>query len=171
MAIDTTFMLIAIKDKRPDLYDADAVGVAKTFRGTQDGWFADVVNITALKGGNESTADQFVAFLYEDDRYLEWLHIIPGGMNPVTKSLAKDPRYFEHPHIKKYQHGIALTLEGIANGVALGAPYGPNPSAPTVKQGVLEDMMAEIVLNDVAPEEALAKAHQNLQKLIDRSRR
>ena len=171
MAIDTTFMLIAIRDKRPDLYEADAVGVGKTFRGTQDGWFADAVNITVLKGDNESTADQFVAFLYEDERYLNWLHIIPGGMNPVTNSLAKDPRYFAHPHIKKFEHGIALTLEGIAKGVAPGAPFGPNPSAPTVKQSVIENMMAEIVLKDVSAEDALEKAHNNLQKLIDRSRR
>jgi len=155
----------------PDLYEADAVGEGKTFTGIQDGWFADAVNITVLKGDNEKTADKFVAYLYEDERYLNYLHIIPGGMNPVTKSLAKDPRYFSHPHIKKFEHGIALTLEGIAKGVAPGATYGPNPSAPTVKQSVIENMMAEVILKGTSAEDALAKAHKELQKLIDRTKR
>jgi len=171
MVIDTMFVTHSIKGKRPDLFDADVIGIARPPTKKQTGWFADGANITVLKGDNEDAANKFVAFLYEDDRYIDYMHIIAGGMNPVTASAAANPRYLDNEHIARFENGVKLTLEGIANGSPVGAAFGPNPSAFVVKQGVIENMMTSIVLGQATEEEALEKAHNDLQKLIDKSRR
>jgi len=64
-----------------------------------------------------------------------------------------------------------LTLEGIANGAALGATFGPNPTGFTAKSGVIENMMAYVVLGEKTPEEAQAWGHAELQKMVDKARR
>ena len=171
MVIDTMFVTHAIKDKRPDLFDADAVGIARPPTKKQTGWFADAAHITVLNGDNESMADKFVAFLYEDQRYIDYMHIIAGGMNPVTASAASNPAYLDNEHIARFEEGVQLTLEGIANGAALGATYGPNPTGFTAKSGVIENMMASVVLGERTPEEAQAWGHEELQKMVDKARR
>ena len=171
MVIDTMFVTHAIKNKRPELFDAGVVGIARPPTNKQTGWFADAAHITVLNGDNESMADKFVAFLYEDQRYIDYMHIIAGGMNPVTASAASNPAYLDNEHIAMFKEGVELTLEGIANGAALGATYGPNPTGFTAKSGVIENMMAYVVLGEKTPEEAQAWGHAELQKMVDKARR
>ena len=171
MVIDTMFVTHAIKNKRPDLFDADVVGIARPPTKKQTGWFADAAHVTVMNGDNEATADKFLAFLYEDERYIDYMHIIAGGMNPVTASAAANPAYLENDHIARFTEGVQLTLEGIANGAALGATFGPNPTGHTAKSGVIENMMAYVVLGEKTPAEAQAWGHEELQKLVEKARR
>ena len=165
------FVTHAIKNKRPDLFDADVVGIARPPTKKQTGWFADAAHVTVMNGDNEATADKFLAFLYEDERYIDYMHIIAGGMNPVTASAAANPAYLENEHIARFTEGVQLTLEGIANGAALGATFGPNPTGHTAKSGVIENMMAYVVLGEKTPAEAQAWGHEELQKLVEKARR
>ena len=171
MVIDTMFVTHAIKNKRPDLFNADAVGIARPPTKKQTGWFADAAHITVLNGDNEDMADKFVAFLYEDQRYIDYMHIIAGGMNPVTASAASNPAYLDNEHIARFKEGVQLTLEGIANGAAIGATFGPNPTGFAAKSGVIENMMASVVLGEKTAEEAQAWGHEELQKIVDKARR
>ena len=171
MIFETMFMAKSVKDKRPDLYEADAMGVAMPPKHKRTGWFADVIGITAMKGDNEGAADQWIMYVYDDERYLSFLHTIPGGMYPATKTASANPKFFDHPHIQKFKTGAELTLEGIAAGASIGGAHGPNLNAGILNSGIIENMMHEIVLNDKKVEDAVLEAHDKIQEQIDRSGR
>lgn len=171
MVFDTLFVASSLKNDRPDLYEAGALGVAAPPEQDQIGWFTDVIGIVKMKGPNEEIADQFIRFLYEDDRYIQFLHTIPAGQFPVTTTTAgSDGPFFDHPDIERFREGVEITLRGIREGGALGMTYGPNTYAGLLKTGIVENMLQEIVVDGVPVEEAVEGAHNEFQSLIDRQR-
>ncbi len=171
MVFDTLFVASSLKNDRPDLYEAGALGVAAPPLNDQTGWFTDVISIVKMKGPNEEIADEFIRFLYEDERYVEFLHTIPAGQFPVTAATAvEDGPFFDHPDIERFREGVEITLEGIREGGAIGMTGGPNPYAGLLKTGIFENMMQEIVVDGTPVAEAVAATAAELQVLIDRER-
>lgn len=171
MAFDTLFVASSLKNDRPDLYEADALGVAAPPERKQIGWFTDVISIVKMKGPNEEIADQFIRFLYEDERYIDFLHTIPGGQFPVTATAAReDGPFFDHPDIERFREGVEITLRGIREGGAVGMTQGPNPYAGLLKTGVIENMLQEIVVEGTPIPEAVEAAHNEIERLIERER-
>ena len=172
MTFETMFMADAIRKKRPDLYERDAIGYAPPPMKKELGLFAGVIGITALKGDNEEASDAWIRHLYKDENYISFLHTIPGGMYPATKSVATSPAFFDEPHIQRVRTGVDLTLDLMPQGRAIGATHGLNSSAPLLASGgIVERMMQDIVLNGTAVEAAVETAHKEFQRLIDRNRR
>ena len=171
MAFDTLFLAGSLKNDRPDLYEAGALGVAAPPEKSQVGWFTDVIGLVKMKGANEASADDFIRFLYQDDRYIDFLHTIPAGMFPVTTTAAaEDGPFFDHPDIDLFREGVEITLRGIREGGAIGMTYGPNSFAGLLKTGVIENMLQEIVVDGTPVADAVASASAELQLLIDRER-
>ena len=74
--------------------------------------------------------------------------------------------------IERFQNAAKLTLEGIANGTDIGFVHGPSQNASAVYgSGIIERMMQDIILNGTDVEQAVADAHDEIQTLIDRTRR
>lgn len=171
MAFDTLFVASSLKSGRPDLYDANALGVAAPPLRDQTGWFTDVISLVKMKGQNEAIADDFIRFLYEDDRYISFLHTIPAGQFPVTASTAvENGPFFDHPDIERFREGVEITLEGIRDGGSIGMTQGPNPYAGLLKTGVIETMMQDIVVDHVPVADAVKAAAGEIQLMIDRER-
>lgn len=171
MAFDTLFIASSLQRDRPDLYEAGALGVTGPPVNSEVGWFTDVIGLVKMQGADEEAADAFIRFLFEDERYIEFLHTIPAGQFPVTSTTAvEDGPFFDHPVIEKFREGVEITLEGIRDGAALGMTYGPNKFAGLLKTGIIEDMMQDIVVDGVPVEVAVESTHQELQLLIDRQR-
>lgn len=169
IVFDTLFVASSLKNDRPDLYEAGALGVAGPPLGTQTGWFTDVISLVKMQGPNEDLADQFIRFLYEDERYITFLHTIPAGQFPVTTTTAGlDGPFFDHPDIELFREGVEITLEGIREGGAVGMTEGPSPYAGLLKTGIFENMMQEIVVDGTPIPEAVAATAVELQALIDR---
>ena len=172
MVFDTMFVTDAMKGKRPDLYESGAVGVARPPSRKQDAWYVGDVGITAMKGDNEEAADNWIAYLYQDENYIPFLHTIAGGMYPATKSVANNPVFFEADNIKKFEEGAKLTLEGVAKGSDIGLTNGLNPFAAAVYgSGIIENMMQDIAINGTDVETAVAEAHNQIQETVERARR
>lgn len=169
MVFDTAFLIGISMDKAPDL--VDKLGFAAPPAGMQTPWRIGHVGITVLESDNSEVADQWVAFLYRDDNYIRFVHTIPAGMYPATKSAAQNPEFFAHPVIERFQNAAKLTLEGIANGTDIGFVHGPSQNASAVYgSGIIERMMQDIILNGTDVEQAVADAHDEIQTLIDRTR-
>ena len=172
MVFDTMFVTDAMKNRQPELYESGAVGIARPPTRKQDGWYVGDVGITVMNGDNEAAADKWIEFLYRDENYIPFLHTIAGGMYPATKSVANNPDFFAADNIKKFEQGAKLTLEGVAKGSDIGLSNGLHPYATTVYgSGIIENMLADIALNGTNVEEAVASAHNEIQSLVDRTRR
>jgi len=169
IVFDTMFLTISVRDNAPELYDPSKLGIAKVPGNLQDPWFVGDVGITALNGGANDAADQWIAYLYSDENYIGFLHTIPGGMYPATKSVANNPAFFEPENINLFETGVKLTLEGVAKGSDIGLTNGLNPYAGAVYgSGIIENMMADIVLNGTEIEAAVEAAHNKIQAHVDR---
>ena len=44
-----------------------------------------------------AAAQKFVRYLFSPNAYITFLHMAPGGMNPVIKDIAVNPRFQQDP--------------------------------------------------------------------------
>jgi multiple sugar transport system substrate-binding protein len=171
MMFETLFTLPTVRDRRPDLYEAGAIGITYPPFRKQHGWFADAISLVKFRGRNEELADKWIQFLYEDERYIRFLHTIPAGQIPTTRSASRSSRFWDNPVISRNQMAIKIVQEGIAKGTFLGFEHGPNPNAHLLKSGLFEEMLHRIVTQNISVERAVADTHAELERLIERQRR
>lgn len=85
----------------PNLVDKTAF--ANKMTKTRDAVFGQINGLTFIKGNEENQmagAKIFAEFLLSGDNYIKFLHMAPGGMNPVRASIASNPKYQENEVLK-----------------------------------------------------------------------
>ncbi|MBW7475747.1 sugar ABC transporter substrate-binding protein [Paenibacillus oenotherae] len=113
-------------------------------------------------------AKAFIEFLYEKDRYIEFLHSVPAGMLPAVKEISTDTAFLSEPTIKKFSHAVEVISEAVGVGTAVGMEYGPAPqSGLLTTQNVIEEMFQEIVLKNTPVEAAAGAAEKKLNDLFE----
>lgn len=168
MGFDTMFVANTLKTDNPELYESGALGVCRppVNRGKERAYFADAPSLILTKGRNPKLGKEFIKFLFETDRYVDFLLSMPAGQYPVTIAASESEVFWSHPLIKENKEGVEMTLEGIANGTPEGMSHGINPFAPLVSSGVIERMMHNIISNNMPVEEAVARAQAELEQDI-----
>lgn len=112
-------------------------------------------------------AKAFIEFLYEKDRYIEFLHSVPAGMLPALKEISTDSAFLSEPTIEKFSHAVEVISEAVGVGTAIGMENGPAPqSGLLTSQGVIEEMFQTIVLKNTPVEEAAKAAEKKLNDLF-----
>ncbi len=171
MGIDTMFIASTVKAENPELYDKGAVGACRipVNEGKKLGYYCDTPSLILTNGSNPELAKEFIKYMYEPARYVDFLLTMPGGQFPVIYPASDSEVLWSHPIIKENEEGVKATLDGIAAGGTLpGMTYGVNPYAPLIEESnVIERMMHSIVGENVPIEEAVLQAQADLQKNID----
>ncbi len=91
------------KDLKGTGFDPDLVkntGFAPIMTHKQDAGFGVVVALGIFKQKDPAVteaAKQFINYLYTQNAYITFLHMAPGGMNPVLKEIAKNPLFQNDP--------------------------------------------------------------------------
>ena len=125
---------------------------------------------------NPELAAAFLKFFYREDNYIRYLHSVPVHLLPTTRSTYRNPRYLEHPTIKKWRSWIdmqeayfltdrtrpTLAIEWSDTRVA--------PLAELLDSGIIADMVHDAV-KGMAPAEAAAKAQRRVEDLLARTPR
>jgi multiple sugar transport system substrate-binding protein len=113
---------------------------------------------------------QFAAFRYEPEGYIQQLHAAPGHVLPVLETISDDPRYQDNPIIEKYPAEVNLMAEAGANGYNLGfesASHKPNVKAgEIVNSGVLAEMVQRVVLNGEDAKVVVGDTASAIEKLM-----
>lgn len=110
----------------------------------------------------------FIRFLYEDDRYIEFLSATPAGMLPALKDIAQNEKYLSNPVIQKYSNAVTVISDAVAIGTEIGFENGPCPQASILtSQGVIEAMFQDIVINKTDVETAAQAAEDKLNELFE----
>src|SRR5699024_3649235 len=113
-------------------------------------------------------AKEFMKFMYEDDRYIDFLHSNPGGMLPAFEDIAKSEEFKDESTIQEFADSIEVTEKAAEIGSGIGLENGSVPDAGFLtSQGVIEKMLQEIVLKDVPVEEAAKNAENELNKKFE----
>ena len=72
--------------------------------------FFDAVSKAELKG-----AKKFATYLMSDQNYIQWLHMAPGGMNPVLKPVARSDAFQNNETLKAWGSTVEDVSQGFQN--------------------------------------------------------
>ena len=159
-----------VKQNSPDLLDKIAAAPIPKINATDPEQGIETSNIPVIVWKNSKhpeIAKAFIESLYEKEKYIKFLHSVPGGMLPALKDISNDPEYLNDPIIKQFHDTITVINNAVDKGTAIGMEFGPKPEAGIItSQGVIEKMFQEIILKNVPVEEAAKKAEKELNDLF-----
>lgn len=112
-------------------------------------------------------AKAFLKTLYQDDDYIRFLHSVPVGMMPALKDIAKNKKFLANPYIEKYRSIVDALNEVIPMGTSIGMEDSPTlQSGLITSQGVIEQMMQNVVLKGQDAETAAKDAEKKLNDMF-----
>lgn len=168
-AFGSGFHINGVKQNSPQLLDKIA---AVPFMGPEGETLGDAAFVIGLMGWNQTkypeTVYDFIRFHFEQERYIDFLHLIPGGQLPATTEAANSDAFYDNDTIRQFQDEIRYIQKGIEKGTFIGMDYGLTPAAAALtSQGIIEECLQDMVLNQTPAEEAAKKANDKLNAAIE----
>ncbi|WP_320171656.1 ABC transporter substrate-binding protein [Maridesulfovibrio sp.] len=147
--------------------------VVPVITGTRKAGFGVVHALGLLDTGSRERQEAtgcFVNFLFREDAYITWLHMVPGGMLPVLKSVTRNPAFYRdaqgvfhkysRQRIEKVISGFdSLKSFSFADGVLL------SKAAQASALGIVPAMIDKIVNRGVPAEQAVHEAAAELETI------
>ena len=165
------FQVLGVQETRPDLLGSISCSLPPRMAAS-DGPYSTLVSHIPLvmyaNGQNDEACEAFLAFLYEDENYLEFLDSVPVGMLPSIQGIASTEAYQSNPLRQQFAKEEGVIQEAMLEGHALGFEDAPNLHAGILtSSGVVERMFHRILEDGVAVEEAAQAAEDELNRLFD----
>ena len=110
------------KDLSGDAFSPDLLrntGFVTTLTGSESASFGSVSGIGIFQSSDpevRTAQKKLISFLFRSDVYNTWLHMSPGGMLPVRKTVLEDSNFFRDPEgiFSKYgRDRIAALIESM----------------------------------------------------------
>lgn len=120
-----------------------------------------------------AAAANFVNYLYTENAYITFLHMAPGGMNPMIKGIADNARFQNDPSgiFKKYgpqkMKEIADGLNNVKTFGIVGGKLFEDASTITAQQ-IIPKMIYKITQENMSVDDAMAWANQEMQKIVNK---
>lgn len=165
---ESGFAIDRVNKGNPEIADKFAA-IAPPSASGKPGWFADYISMVVWKESkNQEMAKEFLKFMYEEENYADFLHLVPGGMLPTIQTLYEDNSpFWNNEVIKAHKADVEVIREGIANGCPVANDFGPNPATNIIKtQGIIEEMLQNIVMGSMSVEDAAKKAESTINSEI-----
>ena len=163
------FHISGVATNRPDLVDSIAAAPLPRMKATDPvNYPAEVSNVPlvvweASKVKREAKA--FLEFLFTKDKYIEFLHSVPGGMLPVLSDISQDSTYLGNETIQKYSDSIKVIQDQVDVGSAIGMEKGPLVQAGVLTgQGLIEKMYHSIIIDGSDVETAAKDCEKKLNE-------
>lgn len=136
--------------------------------------YGTVSGLVALKNQNaedQKATQDFIKFMYDPASYIIFLHMAPGGMNPMLKGIAEDPSYRTDPTGVFNLYG-ADQMKQIVSGfdtirsfsVVDGKTY--PASGEIFAKSVIPRMIYDVTIEGKDPQKALDEAEAEMKAII-----
>ncbi|ADZ90977.1 ABC transporter substrate-binding protein [Marinomonas mediterranea] len=136
--------------------------------------YGTLSGLVALKTSDMTQSDatkDFIEFMYDPASYITFLHMAPGGMNPMLKGIAEDPAYLDDPNGVFKLYG-ADKMKKIVSGfddirsfsVVKGKTF--PESGEIFAKSVIPRMLYSVAIENEAPQAALDEAEQEMKAII-----
>ncbi|MCK4543368.1 MAG: extracellular solute-binding protein [Spirochaetales bacterium] len=165
------FSELAGADFDPDL--VEHTRLASTISNSQDAGYG-VVNSLAFPDHGDAlktaAAQRFVRYLYTPNAYITWLHMAPGGMNPVLAEIAGNERFQNDPK-GLFQHYGKEKMQEIISGLnsieTFSIVEGNRIAAASIiySKMVIPQMIYKITQEGMGIDQAMAWAEAEMAKL------
>ena len=153
----------------------DNTRVAATITKTKQGAYGAIVGLGLVqqksKEKNEA-ARKLVAFLYEPASYITFLHMAPGGMNPMLRDIAGKPEYLNDPKGVFNRYGrnkieeIISGLDNIGSFTIVDGKTFPAAGKIYAKQ-IIPRMIYSVTIEGMEPADALKWAESQMKSVIN----
>ncbi|WP_432738547.1 ABC transporter substrate-binding protein [Maridesulfovibrio sp. FT414] len=168
-------------DNFPELDGADYdynllmnTGVVTRIKGSRKAGYGVIHALGLIKtgdSGREEAAARFVEFLFRDDAYITWLHMVPGGMLPVLKHVTDVPMFYRdvqggfskysRRRVREIVSGFdVLKSFSFTEGVLI--PQAAIASA----QGIIPSMIDQALRQNVPAAQAVSNASNRLSEIV-----
>ena len=121
-----------------------------------------------LSDEERNAAISFVQFMTEPENNIEWLHMSPGGQQPVMPAVAEDPAYLENEVIQGFEALAPDISAAFANISLFGIVDGKNfvKMGSITTSNVIGQAVYEITVNDQDPEAIAASTQAEMEEVI-----
>lgn len=165
------FQIGGVEANSPELLDQiDSAPIPK-FRESDPDIGIETSNIPLVvweKSENQAISKAFTEFLFEKERYIEFLSATPVGMLPSLSDIIEEPTYQENEVITKFSNSVQVISEAVERGTAIGYEHGPSVQAGLLtSQGVIEGMFQDIIVNNKSIEQAAEAAEKKLNDIFE----
>jgi multiple sugar transport system substrate-binding protein len=121
------------------------------------------------QGESKDAAKEFLKFYFTSEHYVDFLHTVPLHYSPILDHIWDDPAYRDHDLIQQKSHVLDLQKEAASRArvpalSADGASFNPLATS-SFQDGVIGQMLGEVVHDGVDPEQAVTNAAQNMRDL------
>lgn len=165
------FQIGGVVSNSPDLADSIDCYPLPKINDNDPNYGAETSNIPMVVWQNSKHPEickAFMEYLYQDDRYINFLSATPVGMLPALKDIATNPKYLNNETVQKYAHAAQVIQETVPMATEIGFEHGPCPQASILtNQGVIEEMFQNIVTNGADVQTAAKAAEDKLNKLFE----
>jgi multiple sugar transport system substrate-binding protein len=119
-----------------------------------------------------AAASKFLRYLYTPNAYITWLHMAPGGMNPVLKDIAVNERFQNDPKgiFKHYgKEKMAEIIQGLDRIETFSIVEGNRISAASIiyAQQIIPQMIYKITQEGMDIDPAMKWAEAEMKKLAE----
>ncbi|MBM7553380.1 ABC transporter substrate-binding protein [Thalassobacillus pellis] len=117
----------------------------------------------------KAASEKFLRFLMEDENYIKYLHMSPGGANPTLKSIAESEKYLSNETLKAYGEGAADIAAGLESLKRFG--FQENTVYPEMGDISSKHIIGKAIFNmtvqDQSPKEVAEKAQESMKKTVN----
>jgi multiple sugar transport system substrate-binding protein len=164
-------MLQRVAANAPDI--AKQTGAIRQPYKTEPFCFTEASGAYILDGARNRDAAKawMLEYEFEDGHHIDWLLTAPAHNLPVRKSIAADPRYKNFPLLQQFPEilEVVQTETGFGGSFYRESPnHKPNPQGGALDTGpILPTLLQRVLVNNEAPDSALAWAERQVQDLMD----
>jgi len=167
MAIYSTYMI-------PSLYEAgkmEEVGFAIPKNKVSAAYgHVGLITIKAdMPEAERTAAIKFASYLLDDEVNIKWLHMSPGGQQPVLKSVAASDKYLDNPVIQSFA-GIADDIAGAFNSLqAFGSVNGKNflIMGDITSSGIISNAVNRVTVKGEDPAKVANETNAEIEALLE----
>jgi len=141
---------------------------------TRDAGYGTIVSLAFPKtedAARTAAAQKFVRYMFSPNAYITFLHMAPGGMNPVIKDIATNPRFQQDPKgiFKNYgPEKMAEIINGLDSIETFGIVDGKRIDAASViySKQIIPQMIYKVTQEGVSIDDAMNWAEAEMHKVM-----
>lgn len=167
MAMYSTYILPAVHEM--GIGDKIGFAVPKNKEKSAFGTVTVMGISEGLKDEERDAAKKFVSHLITDEANTKWLHMSPGGAQPVLKSVAESEAYLSNEVIKSFE-GIATEVADAFNELRLFGTVGEKnflSMGDVSSKGIIGKAINDIIVNNKDVEATINSAQTEIEKTIE----
>ncbi|TIH12960.1 extracellular solute-binding protein [Marinifilum sp. JC120] len=148
-------------------------GMVSSIKGSRKAAYGVIHALGLLKAGDKKKQDaavRFANFLYQEDAYITWLHMVPGGMLPMLKSVTSNPAFYRdaqgvfQKYSRKRVRKIVSSFNDIKSFSLIDGELIPQASQCS-EQGIIPEMIDQTLNRQIPSAEAVRNAALKMKKI------